>query len=451
MSDHRVVWYEGIFMRPQHFQQQERFLERQAAERLAATVSCAWGFTELVIDDARRRMGRVAVTRAAGLFPDGTAFGWPDRDAAPPDFVVPADMRDEILFLALAIDRPGVPAFTLDGPAPEATPRYVAQVEAVPDAVQGFAEPADVHVGRLQLRWVRQRDLASVFVLMGTVGVVGRDERGVVRLDADYVPPMLDVARDPVLSGYVTELQGLFAQRAEALAAEMAGSGTLVTAELQDFLLLQVINRGAAVLDHFASMRLLHPQALYERLVGLAGELASYSQRRRLDVRFPPYDHDDLGRVFRPVMDALRAFLSIVLRRAAVPIPLEDRGRGAWLATLTDRSLLQGARFVLAVEADMNVDEIRTGMRQLVVAGPVERAKLIIARTARQEDRLEIESLAAKPTEIPFRPRTAYYEFDTTGAAWRGMSHSAGLLIFFAGTWPGLRLELWAIRFGGST
>jgi type VI secretion system protein ImpJ len=37
MSQHnRVIWAEGLFLRPQHFQQAERYLERLMGQKLEA-------------------------------------------------------------------------------------------------------------------------------------------------------------------------------------------------------------------------------------------------------------------------------------------------------------------------------------------------------------------------------------------------------------------------------
>ena len=45
--NNRVVWSEGLFLRPQHFQQQERYLERHVEIRSTALRAHGWGFTEL--------------------------------------------------------------------------------------------------------------------------------------------------------------------------------------------------------------------------------------------------------------------------------------------------------------------------------------------------------------------------------------------------------------------
>ena len=52
--------------------------------RLQALKFCAWGFTELTIDQERLTEGQIMVARAAGIFPDGLLFDIPEADPPPP-------------------------------------------------------------------------------------------------------------------------------------------------------------------------------------------------------------------------------------------------------------------------------------------------------------------------------------------------------------------------------
>ena len=67
----KVIWSEGMFLRPQHFQQQERYLK-------TAFMSGAWFRTLLLglqnpeIDSASLAIGKLRLLGAEGLLPDGT-------------------------------------------------------------------------------------------------------------------------------------------------------------------------------------------------------------------------------------------------------------------------------------------------------------------------------------------------------------------------------------------
>src|SRR4029453_14790349 len=110
MSGHnRVTWSEGLFLQPQHFQQQDRYFEQYIETRVRSLVSYAWGFTEIEIERDFFKIGKMGFRRLAGVFPDGTPFRMPDDDPLPAPMDVAAEARDQRLFLALPPRRAGEP------------------------------------------------------------------------------------------------------------------------------------------------------------------------------------------------------------------------------------------------------------------------------------------------------------------------------------------------------
>ncbi len=45
----KVMWQEGMLMRPHHFQQQQRYNDYLDNQRFRAMNDLSWGFTELVM------------------------------------------------------------------------------------------------------------------------------------------------------------------------------------------------------------------------------------------------------------------------------------------------------------------------------------------------------------------------------------------------------------------
>src|ERR1700733_6552310 len=86
----RVVWQEGMFLRAQHFQQQDRWLEMLVRARAAPLRPPPWGLVEMAIDGALLATGRFALSAAVGVFEDGTPFAVPGETDRPP----PLDLAD---------------------------------------------------------------------------------------------------------------------------------------------------------------------------------------------------------------------------------------------------------------------------------------------------------------------------------------------------------------------
>ena len=79
----RVLWSEGLFLRTQHFQQQDRFFETMARGTLQAGRLQTFGFRSLTLDPSLLEAGQIAVLSARGIFPDGTPFAIPETMDAP--------------------------------------------------------------------------------------------------------------------------------------------------------------------------------------------------------------------------------------------------------------------------------------------------------------------------------------------------------------------------------
>ncbi|CAN5413962.1 type VI secretion system baseplate subunit TssK [soil metagenome] len=439
----KVVWTEGMFLQPQHFQQHDRFLEWQLRARLASGVPYPWGFTQLAVDEASLAMGKIALTQASGLLPDGTAFSLPGDDLAPAAIDVPADTRNELVVLAAVLQRPGLTETDAEEPASSPGPRFrVIEVESG-DSNASAQRDAPVQIGRLNLRLMLARDIGEAFATLGVVRVIERRADNRVMLDAQYVPPLLHAPAHPVLDGYVRELHGLLHQRAEALAARLSQPGRAGVGEIVDFLLLEAVNRNEPVFAHLGRTSLLHPERLFEACLMLAGNLATFRDKRR-PPSYPEYQHDDLARCFRPLIDDLRQSLSMVMEQTALPIELQERKYGVHVAIIPDPELQRNASFVLAVTAQMAADALRVRFPTQVKIGPVERLRDLVNL---QLPGVVLRPLPVAPRQIPYHAGFNYFELETRHSElWKQLEASGGLGMHIAGEFPGLEMELWAIR-----
>src|SRR3954466_1290327 len=108
MSAHnRVIWSEGLFLQPQHFQQQDRYFEQYIETPVLSLVSYAWGFAEIEIERVFLKIGKIGLRRLAGVFPDGTPFRMPDNDPLPAPIDIGPDVRDQRLHIAVPLRRAG--------------------------------------------------------------------------------------------------------------------------------------------------------------------------------------------------------------------------------------------------------------------------------------------------------------------------------------------------------
>ena len=440
--DNKVVWSEGMFLRPQHFQQHDRYVERLVRDRVTGLRPCPWGLTQLEINRDLLAIGKFAVTSCRGVLPDGTPFHIPEDAPHPPPLDVPDNTRNAIAYLTLPTRQPGGVEVDQAG-RPESVARYaVHEFESVDTNAESEVVSL-LRIGRLRLRFALETEDRGGFVGIGVARIAEiRSDRNVL-LDDAYIPPCLSYMVSPVLAGFLTELQGLLHHRGEALAARLNVGGGRGVAEIADFLLLQAVNGFEPVVAHLASMADLHPERVYSAMLGIAGELATFTARNRRTPGFPVYRHEDLEGTFAPLVAAIRQSLSAVLEQTAIAIPLQERKYGIRVGTIPDRSLLTNAGFVLAVKAAVPDEALRRHFPNQVKIGPVEAIRELVNVAL---PGIRVRPLPVAPRQIPYHVGVTYFELDRTGEFWKQLTNSGGIAVHVAGEFPQLEMELWAIK-----
>jgi type VI secretion system protein ImpJ len=441
-ENNRIVWSEGLFLRPQHFQQQERFLESYIEGRAGALRVPAWGFTDLEIERDLLAIGKVGIRRARGIFPDGTPFSMPDSDPLPAPLEVGPQFRDEIVHLCVPLRRSGVMLAAADETGADVA-RYRGRDYEARDAISASNESADLQVAALNTRLRLESEPAADFAQIPLAHVVECRADGHVALEDAFIPTVLRCGAASRLATFLSELQGLLHQRGDALAARAVATGRGGAGEIADFLMLQTINRYEPVVIHLAAGGECHPEELYRLSLQIVGDLSTLTSVSRRPPKFPGYHHKALRATFEPVIQELRTVLSTVLERNAIPIPLEQKKFGISVATVSDRTLFDNAVFVLAARADVGVEDLRSRLSVQLKIGPVDRIRDLVNL---QLPGVGVQAMAVAPRQIPYHAGCVYFELDRAGELWKGLKTSGVIALHQAGDLPGLVMELWAIR-----
>ena len=302
-ANNRVIWSEGLFLQPQHFQQQERYVERFVEARCQALVAPQLGLHR---DRVRarfpeHRQGRLAARRR----------GVPRRHAVP-------DARRRS---AAAADR-----HRRRRPRPAALPgraRCAGAGESEAERKAGTDELVRHDVREVQMRNATAGEAGEAAVLevgaLRTRLLLARDVTAGLRLHPARAHrrmprrisrscstrgssrPCCTCGRRARLAAFATELLGLLHQRGEALGGRVAATGRGAAAEFADFLMLQAINRYEPLWRTTPRPGDMHPETFFRFCVTAAGRARRRSRRRRSGRRrFPDYRHDHLRESFEP-------------------------------------------------------------------------------------------------------------------------------------------------------
>jgi type VI secretion system protein ImpJ len=197
----KVLWTKGVLLNPQHLQVQDRYLEELLTFRLRALAFAPWGFTRIGIDREALAGGVFVINDVAGIFPDGLVFDVPAADQAPAPLPLEPHWRPDQTALTVYLT---IPEHRAGGQnvSPESTQssaRYRADVLLRRDENTGLTEKP-IQVASKNLRLVAEGESFAGVVAL-PIARVQRAVAGALALDASFVPPLLDIAASPQLTG----------------------------------------------------------------------------------------------------------------------------------------------------------------------------------------------------------------------------------------------------------
>lgn len=447
MRTNKVVWSEGLFLRPQLFQQQERYFEYYAHKRASTLSPFYWGFSQYEIDREALAYGKLVLRSARGVLPDGTPFDIPDHADLPEPLTILPEHLGKTLCLAvpLRLDNSDETIFSQYDNSSLA--RFRAQEAELCDTNSIRQGPKPVQLAKLRLKLVSQDEMTESWIGLTLTRVKAIQPDGSVLLHLeDHIPPVTGYAANHLLTEWLTHLNGLVKMRAEMLATSLSTSDgkASASAEVVDYLLLQIFNKYEPILDHLRNIPELPPIVLYEELAKLAGELSTFVRTKtRRPKPAPGYDHARLYPSIRPLVDDVHDLLNQILVRAGQLIDLHHKGNGVWSAAILPNELLSFTNLVLAVHAQLPMDVLQQQFHaQAKISAPQQLHELVRSHLPG----LVLQGLPVPPRQIPYSSGYVYFELLKSGPFWEKISTTGALALHIAGEFPGLKMDLWGIR-----
>ena len=437
----KPLWMEGLLVRPQHFQQQDRWVEHLVEGRVAGIRPFGWGLRSIALDRELLSLGKIAITALTAVLPDGTVLDLPAQGALPEPRSAPASLRNALVKIA-------APVRPRDGAETSSDPTAIRRFEAVDQPVRNSTAPERpatvLKVGRLNLRILFEGESEDDMLVMPIGRIREIEPTGAMLLSPTFIPPCLDLHASERLLQIINETRSLLKSRGDAIAARTDSSRMAAeSAGLIDILTLAIINGQEVLFDHFASVRGVHPIDAFQTMLQLTSQLATFSSLRRKPADLPVYRHDQLEDCFTPLLDKLREFLTVVTERNAIPLELQQRGYGIVTSIIADRSLFQDSRFVLTAVASIPTETLRSQLPTQMKIGSVEQIRDLVNL---QLPGVPMRALPVAPPELPFLQNGVYFELDQSAELWRNLTRSAAFAMHVSGDYPDLHMEFWAIR-----
>src|SRR5262245_44165043 len=204
----RILWSEGMFLTPHHFQQWDNYQDQSLDFRQKALTSFSWGLTELEIRREGIANGQITLARCSGLLPGGTPFSIPDSDDAPPTRSVEghfeASARSLDVYLGVGLKRQGTSNVTMSGVEGARPARFRGDMMKVSDEVNGENE-REVAVTQNNLKILFGSEALTDYETI-KIAEIRRTGQGVLELHESYIPPCLRLSASGFLQSMTFRL-----------------------------------------------------------------------------------------------------------------------------------------------------------------------------------------------------------------------------------------------------
>lgn len=433
----KVAWSEGLFLRQHHFQQNDRYFERLLENRVRAIAPYPWGFGAIEFDRDMAQQNKFALRRASGIFQDGTPFDMPGSSPLPQPIDVPEGAEKQLVWLTM-------PAATVNGrevDMADATSgsRYVRDVETVVDSSSGMHIEQEIEVAHPRAAFEIRKTPKPGFHCLKLARILEVRDKTII-LDETFAPPVIASHAHPVVAGWLERVIGWMDTKLETLARYAADPSSGGGLQTFDYFMLQMLNREINILKHLRNSQYTHPVDVYLELLRVSGELWTFSPKR-LAPEYAAYDHDHLEGAFEPVLADIQRLLSLDIGRA-IRLNLVERAPNAYLAAVTDRTLFRNATFVIEVAAGKSLTQIQQQFPALCKVGPNTKMNEIVQTHL---PGIELVHMPTPPRQIRAISDHVYFYLDKSSPLWPEFSQASSVGLHFAGDWPDLQLDFWAI------
>jgi type VI secretion system protein ImpJ len=437
-----VIWSKGTLLNPQHLQMQDRFLEDTLSFQVHALAFRPWGFSRLRIDQEALAAGQLAISEAAGMFPDGLLFDIPASETGPAARSLANDFEpdQEVMDVYLAAPRRRELGVNVSGDGRDADARYRAEFVQVRHENTGLAENP-VQVARKNLRILFEGESLEGNTAL-RVARVRRVPAGLFQLEPRFVPPVLDLGASDYLVAIVRRLVEILTARSSMLSGTRRQKNQTLAdftaSDIASFWLLYSINSHFPVFRHLFETGVGHPESLYSAMLALAGALTTFS----LTIHprdLPDYDHDNLGGCFTELDEKLRLLLETVVPSNFVSLPLKLVQPAIYATSLAEDRFLTNTRMYLALSSDVSKADLIAKTPYLVKICSATHIEHLVRQAL---PGVGLTYVAQPPSSVPVKLNYQYFSLDQSGPAWEAITRARNLAAYIPAEFGNVQAEL---------
>ena len=452
----KVLWGEGLFLRPQHFQLQDRYHEQRLNHLIRSTIPFSYGVIDLSFDESQLKLNILALEKINMIWQDGEIYAAPHQDL-PPEAIQLDELKmqgEMLVYLALPIVQANKTNVSYDDSKENSQPaRYHSYLSDTHDL---FTDATSAEISMLK----RQAQFKLVDVssdpnhsLDGTlylpVAKIKRQNSGQYEFDQHFIPPLLHIEASQTLHNNLKRTLNVIRAKIKTIQSNNRENEQKLiefrSGDIVSFWLVNALNTAHATLNHIFQNAQIHPERLYGELLRLTGSLLTFSTAYDVE-QLPSYQHHNLQNSFSQIDAILRDLLDTIISNRYISIALKETRPSYWLGSLETDKINRDSRLYLAVSSTMmqTHDLIQIVPLRFKIGNTVDVEQRVVAALPA----IPLQHLIQVPTAIPVRSGVSYFEIEPNHELYQRMLDSEAICIYVPAGFQDISLELIAVMNG---
>ena len=440
----RIVWSEGMYLGPHHFQAQSKYFEDAIQFSTASLWFCPYGLVGYELNPQSLRNGTLVLTHARGIFEDGLSFDMPSSDPLPEprqiEQLFPPTADSILAYLAVPKYRALGGNCALEDQANNNGVRFVAEMKPVTDEITGGDEKP-VRFGRKNIRFLVEGEKREDYQVLPIARIL-RDGAGHFIYDEKFIPPVVRIQGSPALMQMLQRLIDILTQKNIAFTGSTRGydrqQSGMSAQQISSFWFLHAVNSALAVLRHLFLTKQGHPEELFCELSRLAGALCTFGLESSPSM-LAVYDHLDLQACFESLDHHIRDHLELVVPTNCISVHLEQVERYFWEADIKDSRFFGRAKWYFSIGSNVGEADLITGTPALAKFCS---AKFVPELVRRAVPGLKLTHVPSPPSSLSPRISNQYFTVNRSGPCWDHIMETRRVGIYVPGEIPNPELEL---------
>ncbi|MGH2327465.1 type VI secretion system baseplate subunit TssK [Campylobacter taeniopygiae] len=458
----KVAWFDGLNIGQTHFEQQERFFNRNIDLKTINIHSNLYGVINVEFAQDMLMQGKIALAKISGIAQDGSIFNAPEQDLLPEPLEINYEsLVNSIIVLKIPMGFSEIADLSLRNSLPNS--KYICirsnialrnYDDSQTNILHKIEEDEDIeNITFSQEK--RNLLLASLRLKLGILGNSTPDEIELpiakiknidvnkkIELDDSFIPTCLNINKIPVIKSFLEENIHSIKRHKIVLNDIFKGiDQTKNTLDFSTFLSLNLLKKWYLIFSHLVSKDKLHPEALYEKLIEFQGELAAFSTEENF-LDYIPYKHNALNETFSSLMNNLRLLFSKITSPKYTMAQISDNKNGFYDFIFDNPGVLEDAEIYFAIRADSTIEYLLSNFKTQSKIHTQSKIKNIVAT---QLEGLNVDQVPNIPSSIPYLNGYVYYKIDKRDPLFKDFKNENVISIYLTNNIKNPDIIMWAV------